>query len=128
MKKLSFNPANVLILQYELYALKDDLLAIEATTLLTDFRRWMKSKFEFNSHQHEYLENLSSDFIYYASTRISFAIINRLPIYFNVPNFDGSESGAEKIIRSSDKTYFSSDMIASGSLSFDVSFKLPVLC
>lgn len=128
MKKLPFNATTIQFLQTELYALKDNLLAMEATAVSTDFRNWLKSKFEFSPSQYQYLEQMRSDFINYASERISFALINRLPIYFNSPSFHGQEYGAEKIIRGSDKTYFSSDNVAKGSLSFDVSYKLPVLC
>lgn len=128
MKKLPFNAASIQVLQTELYALKDNLLAMEATAVITDFRIWMKSKFEFSPSQNSYLEQMGSDFINYAAGRVGFALINRLPIYFNSPDFQGQEYGAEKIIRGSDKTYFSSDNVAKGSLSFDVSYKLPVLC
>lgn len=128
MKKMIFNAMGIQALQAELYALKDELLYMEATAVTTDFRSWMKSKFEFSLSQIDYLDKLSSDFIYYISQRISFAIAHRLPIYFNQPNFDNYNSGAEKIIRTSDQTYFSSDGIARGSVSFDVSYKLAAIC
>ena len=127
MKKMSFTAMNIQFLQTELYALKDELLFMEATALATDFRNWMKSKFDFSPAQLDYLNKLSSDFIYYTSQRVNFAIANRLPIYFNQPNFSHDYVGAEKIIRSSDRTYFSSDGVAAGSLSFDVSYKLATI-
>jgi hypothetical protein len=127
MKKFPFNARSVQTLQTELYALKDDQLSKEVAAIVADFRTWMRSKFEFDPKQSNYLEKLSANFIHYASLRIGFAIVNRLPIYFNNVNFDEEDSGAEKIIRSSDKTYFSTDGIAMGSLSFDVSYKLSAI-
>jgi len=124
MKKMIFNAIGIQSLQTELYALKDELLFMEATAANTDFRNWMKSRFDFSPPQIDYLDKLSSDFIYYTSQRVSFALAHRLPIYFNYANFDKRNSGIEKIIRSSDQTFFSSDGTARGSLSFDVSYKL----
>lgn len=87
MKKFQFHQKGIVELQQQLYALPDPKLAIEVLNLRTDFKKWVKSKFELSPDELDYLEQLNKHFIEYAAIKSSNFLAQRKPVQFSVIEF-----------------------------------------
>lgn len=92
MKKLQLTQEGIKELQQLLYDLPDGKLAIEVLNLRTDFKQWVKDKFELTSDELDYLEQLSKPFTEYVSIKGSNFLAQRKPINFSVIEFKPESS------------------------------------
>lgn len=67
-----------------LYQLSQDELEKEAVALREDFKRWLSTKFEMNTHQTAYLEKLNPKAGEFYGQMGSFALQHRLPITLDI--------------------------------------------
>ena len=87
MKKFPLHQKGIKELQQLLYALPDTKLAIEVMALRTDFRQWVKTKFELTHDELNYLDQLNAHFIEYAAIKSSNFLAQRKPIHFAIIEF-----------------------------------------
>ncbi|MES2653047.1 MAG: hypothetical protein V4663_15000 [Bacteroidota bacterium] len=87
MKKFQLHQKGIKELQQLLYDLPDPKLAIEVLNLRTDFKKWVKSKFELTPDELDYLEQLNKHFIEYAAIKSSNFLAQRKPIHFSIVEF-----------------------------------------
>ncbi|MGF1924215.1 MAG: hypothetical protein ACQUHE_08545 [Bacteroidia bacterium] len=87
MKKFQLHQNDIKELQQMLYALPDHTLAKEAFNLRTDFKKWVKTKFELTDQELDFLNQLNHRFIEYAAIKSSNFLAERKPIQFSVVEF-----------------------------------------
>lgn len=80
MKKFKFHQKGLTELQQLLYALPDTKLALEVMALRTDFKEWIKTKFELSVDDLNFLNQLSVHFIEYAAIKASNCLAKRMPV------------------------------------------------
>jgi hypothetical protein len=84
MKKFQLHQRGVQELQRILYDLPDDKLALEVLALRTDFKEWVKTKFELQPNELDFINELSPQFLEYAAIKSSNFLAQRKPIQFEV--------------------------------------------
>ena len=87
MNKFPLNQKGIKGLQQILYALPDSKLAIEVLALRTDFKQWIKLKFELEPDELDYLNELDKNFMKYAAIKSSNFLAQRKPIRFAIIEF-----------------------------------------
>ncbi|MEJ5995198.1 hypothetical protein WG904_12285 [Pedobacter sp. Du54] len=87
MNKFQLTQGGILALQRLLYELPDSKLAIEVLALRTDFKQWIKTKFELQRDELDFIDELNSHFSEYAAIKLSNFIAQRKPIQFSVIEF-----------------------------------------
>ncbi len=84
MKKFQLHQRGIEELQRILYALPDAKLAAEVLALRTDFKEWVKTKFELQPSELNFIDDLSPQFAAYAAIKSSNFLALRKPIRFAV--------------------------------------------
>jgi len=87
MKKFSLHQTGIQELQQYLYALPDAKLAIEVSCLRIDFKQWLKTKFELQQDELDFLDQMNKPFTEYAAIKCSDLVALRKPIQFSVIEF-----------------------------------------
>ncbi len=87
MKKFPLHQRGIEELQRTLYALPDSKLALEVLALRTDFKRWVKIKFELQAGELDFINELNPHFEEYAAIKSSNFLAQRKPINFAVIEF-----------------------------------------
>ena len=87
MKKLPLHQNGIKELTRVLYALSDAKLAIEVVALRSDFKEWIKSKFELNPDELEFLDQMNKHLIEYAAIKSSNFLALRKPLHFTIIEF-----------------------------------------
>jgi len=87
MRKFPLHQKGIQKLQHELYALPDSKLALEVLALRTDFKQWVKSKFELQADELDFINELNPHFAEYAAIKSSNFLAQRKPIQFAVIEF-----------------------------------------
>lgn len=84
MKKFQLHQRGVQELQRLLYDLPDAKLALEVLALRTDFKEWVKTKFDLQANELDFINELSPQFLEYAAIKSSNFLAQRKPIRFAV--------------------------------------------
>ncbi|RYG22302.1 MAG: hypothetical protein EOO07_00240 [Chitinophagaceae bacterium] len=87
MNKFPLHRKGIQDLQHKLYALPDSKLAVEVLALRTDFKQWIKSKFELKQDELDFINELSPHFAEYAAIKSSNFLAQRKPIQFSIIEF-----------------------------------------
>ena len=87
MSKFQLHQKGIQELQHKLYALPDSKLALEVLALRTDFKKWVKSKFELQPNELDFINELNPHFVEYAAIKSSNFLAQRKPIRFAVIEF-----------------------------------------
>ncbi|RZK39037.1 MAG: hypothetical protein EOO90_20135 [Pedobacter sp.] len=96
-KKPLFHQKGITLLQQQLYALPDYKLAVEVLAIRSDFKRWIKSKFELSLEETDFLDDLGSQFTEYAAIKSSNYLAQRKPIRFTIVEFQPLNPKAKNI-------------------------------
>ena len=87
MSKFQLHQKGILALQQKLYALPDSKLAAEVFALRLDFKKWVKSKFELQPDELDFINDLNPHFAEYAAIKSSNFLAQRKPIQFTIVEF-----------------------------------------
>lgn len=105
----------------ELYALPDDALLSEATSIRQDFRSWLLANFSFNDMQRSYMADMDLRFFNATACETASAIENRLPVQVEMPPEYPDIEPASKLIEARSSIVYSYTLdgfTAEGALTF----------